>query len=371
MESLIYRDFDLETATKAGYFEPKNDYHRLAPGFWARHLYDADDQIIYFPGSFGQFHAGHLDVCKRAKEKHPGAILVIAPSNSDYLSQKYGKWSVNASNLHRYNNIQRALLESNLCAYIDMDPMLNMTCDQNFTDLLQGWLNEGAGDCRLSNMSHKPIILAGKDRPEFLKLNDLQDLVTVEYYEDRTGASTSSLENKMRQKKKLILRCMTKEEYQLFVEYFHDQYLDIAPLYLDIELGWAEKMAKEVKATHTICKEYAGFLPYIKVSRQFKHPLSDSFFIPVTIPEGAIILDSDVYSGGTRNFMEFNGAKFHALLNAEEFQDELEILDISDFRDPTYAYPFVDISSRCSMQAFDHEFHSHFNQFKSALENLS
>lgn len=368
MDSIIYRDLNPEVAAKCGYFEPKESFKPLAGYPWKNNMVDIYDRVIYFPGSFGTFHEGHISLCKRALEKYPDAMLVIAPSNSDYTAEKYGVWSERASNKHRYQTIRKALSEAGIRAFIDIDPMLNHRCDQNFTDQLEAFLQNGVAE--IGRMMQPPIILSGKDRSAFLVLNAHTDLVCVEWFDDTTGKSTSATENVIREKKNLILRCETKAEFDLFSAHFYDQYQTIRPLYLKDELLAAKAAAKRVKATHTNCKEYADLLPYIKVSRHFKNPLMNSVVQDdFDIPKGAVILDSDIYSGSTRDYIESKGAKLHAVIDLEAHQDKYELLDISDFHDPLFAYPFVDISSRCSMQAFDFDFHKRFNTFKECLNH--
>ncbi|WEM34357.1 hypothetical protein [Xanthomonas phage X1] len=369
MESAIYRDLDPEVAAECGYFEPKEPFNQIFSQPWARAAISAYDQIIYYPGSFGTFHDGHISVIKRALRKYPGAWLVIAPSNSDYASQKYGAWSELASNKHRYDTIKKVLDKHGITASIDIDPMLNNRCDQNFTDQLDAFLAAGkrAG---IYDMAKPPVILCGKDRADFQNLNNYTDKVIVEWFEDTTGLSTSKLENKKRMKKHLILRCVNEEEFNLFCEYFEDQYLTIQPYYLHDEIESAKKAAVMIGATHTNCKEYAGFLPYIKISRHFKNPLENGTVNNWFLPNDAVLLDSDIFTGTTQAWVESMGGKLHGLINLKDWHGVWELLDISDFRKKEWAYPFTDISSRCSMQAFDTAFHDHFNEFKEKLSHV-
>lgn len=370
MESAIYRDLTPEVAAECGYFEPKEPFNQIFDQPWARGLFDIYDQIIYYPGSFGTFHDGHVSVIKRALEKYPNSWLVIAPSNSDYASQKYGAWSELASNKHRYDTIKRVLDEHGIRATIDIDPMLNNRCDQNFTDQLDAFL--AAGHCAgIHKMVNPPVILCGKDRADFQNLNNYTDKVIVEWFEDTTGLSTSKLENKQRMKKHLILRCVNQAEFDLFSEYFKDQYVSLRPYFLEDEIKSAKRTAKMIGATHTNCKEYASFLPYVKISRHFKNPLENGKVDErYWVPKDSVILDSDIFSGSTQDFVVSRGAKLHGLINLRDWHGAWELLDISDFRKKEWAYPFTDISSRCSMQAFDTAFHDHFNEFKEKLSHV-
>ncbi len=366
MDSIIYSKLQPDVAERCGYFRPKDGYqvldHRT---FFNQQDVTADTQIIYYPGSFGTFHAGHVAVCAAAQARYPDALLVISPANSDYAVEKYGAWSELASNKHRYEAIKRAMPR----AVIDVDPMLNMRCDQNFTDLLENYLC--AHELSIAEMRTPPIILTGKDR-DFSELNNHTDQVKVEYVEDTTGLSTSALENKQRRKKLLYLRVHTWEEFELFKKYFDDQYNGIFPIMLEEERRIAKMKIREHGITHTICKDYADFLPYIKVKRCFKNPLEDSIHAPKDsrFDPSMVILDSDVYSGSTKEFIERQGCEFHAIYDLSGHTSDVELLDIDDFRDPEFNYPKVDISSRCSMQAFDFDFHYHFLAFKSELNHV-
>jgi cytidyltransferase-like protein len=367
VESVIYRALKPEVAASCGYFTPKAPFAPLDACSPATVDLDFCDQILYYPGSFGTFHEGHISVCEAAFKKYPNARLVVAPSNSDYTAQKYGAWSENASNKHRYDQIKRMMPD----AIIDHEPMLNFACDHNFTDQLSNFLE--VQGLHLDSMVRTPVILCGKDREDFLGLNAHTYDIKVEHFEDTTGFSTSALPNKQRAKKHLWLRCTTQKEYWLFKEYFADQYKVISPFFLDDELELVNLILPGYGVTHTICKEYAHLLPYIKLSRTFTNPLEDPTFPDrdERILPGMKILDSDIYSGATRDFIvDKCGASMVAMMNLETMQETHELLDISDFRKPDFCYPYVDISSRCSMQAFDYDFHKRFAAFKEALSCL-
>lgn len=367
MESVIYRDLEKSVAERCGYFTPKEKLHLLDQDvFYSDRSVTENTRVIYFPGSFGTFHEGHVAVAKAAMAKHRRSLLVIAPANSDYNVEKYGAWSVRASNKHRYEAIKQALPK----AVIDIDPMLNHRCDQNFTDLLEQFLL-GHG-LTIESMKNPPIILTGKDRADWLHLNDVHSHVKVEYFDDTTGASTSALVDQQRPKKHCKLRCHNARELALFKAYFEDQYLSIEPIYLEEEIERARRAVEAIEISHTICKDYAHLVPYIKLSRNFANPLEDGTHHeddPRFTP-GMVILDSDIYSGSTRDFIERQGCEFYALYNYSGATDKVELLDIDDFRKPDFCYPYVDISSRCSMQAFDFDFHYHFKAFKAELNHV-
>ena len=376
MESAIYSRMDRDAAFECGYFHTKEEFSPIHAYPWKRNLITREDKILFYPGSFGTFHEGHLSVCKRALQEHPDAVLVLAPSNSDYLVEKYGAWSEYSSNLARYRNLINARAKLRMAGFenqvfIDIDPMLNHRCDQNFTDQLLDFLQRGDDIRGFADMETPPVIIAGKDRKNFLGLNDHTSLIKVKWYDDTTGASTSKLENPQRQRAELILRCNHKEEYELFCSHFYDQYTSIKPFYIKDELKQAMAKAKEVGATHTICKEYKDFLEYIPVHRTYKNPLVFTDIEGVHhIKEGMVILDSDIFSGTTFEAVKKRGAQLHALIDLRHKLRTHELLDISDFRKWDWCYPVVDISSRCSMQAFDFDFHKRFDAFKEALSHV-
>jgi cytidyltransferase-like protein len=348
---------------EAGFFKTKAPFLQLGAHQTPSYGIDSSTQVIFYPGSFGTFHEGHVSVVKRARELYPESFIVVSPANADYASEKYGVWSEFASNYHRYKVLKEAV-KTNLIDAIDIDSMLNFTCDHNFTDLLSFFL-ESQG-LSIETMKKPPIILAGKDRHDFTKLNNYTNLVKVVHLDDVTGASTSALVPKMRSKKSLILRCSTKREFDFFAGHFLDQYEKISPLYLEDELYVARQVAERVNATHTNCREYSSFLTYVKVSRKFINPLEDATFSASLSEDvdGKVFLDSDSYSGATRTFMESQGAIFHVVQDLSGTTQNVELLDFSDFKKPNFMYPYVDISSRCSMQAFDTDFHNRFNTFK-------
>lgn len=367
MKSEIYKDLSREVAVECGYFEPKVPHSGVSGKHASKLSPELYDRIVYFPGSFGAFHEGHVSVLRRAIDKYPNSLIVVAPSNSDYAAEKYGAWSEFASNKYRYENIKRVLAEANIEAVIDTGPMLDHVCDHNFTDQLFDFVAPETA----AAMKYPPVILCGKDRSDFMKLNEHTDRVVVDWFDDITGQSTSAIENPQRLKKHLILRCNTFEEFELFREYFDEQYFTIHPFFLKDELVAAKDAAKWCKATHTNCKEYKDFLPYISISRTFENPLEDGKVTSGDVPEGAILLDSDIFSGTTRRYVESKGAKLYGLIHIEDLRVGWELLDISDFLKDEWQYPHTDISSRCSMQAFDVAFHNHFQEFKDKLRHVN
>lgn len=360
----IYKNVPRSKMEDAGYFKPVEPASNISDRF--KFNIPWRGQIVFYPGSFGQFHDGHLSVIKRIEQDYPGALIVISPANSDYSVTKYGAWSTRSSNKMRYDAISKAMKEHCFSPWvIDINSMLNSRCDQNITDSLQMFLEHT--DIDLKEIP-QPIIVSGKDK-DWTILNDHQDIVKVVYYPDVTGRSTSDTVAPLRNLKTLILRVNTVAEWILFKDTFQDQYTEIKPYWLSVELDTAMRMAPHY--THTICKEYSDFLPYISLSRHFINPLEDPFHVnDGNISSDMVILDSDIYSGGTKKHVENCGAKLGAVINLEGFTDKYELLDISDFYKDEFRYPFVDISSRCSMQAFDVAFHNRYDAFMQRLRSM-
>ena len=376
--SYIYHDLSEAVAAQCGYFEPKS-FSPIFHGFsevvkvGSPSPMDKDTLILYFPGSFGTFHQGHAECVRNAvmdaMRITRNVAVVISPANSDYTAEKYGAWSVNSSNKYRFEQIKRFVP----CPlYIDLVPMMNYTSDQNFTDLIDEFVKRNL-DMTVGALTHAPWILCGKDRSSFMQLNDYTNKVKVHFTKGSTDQSTSANLGGMRTKKELILRCETHEEYELFSEYFHDQYTHIEPSFLDVERSVAESYAKYNDIKHTICFDYREFLTYHPVSRMWDNPFEQSkdFLVYPTLtnlPRNTRILDSDIFTGSTRTKMNDLGYNLFTVMDATN-RLNVEIVDISDLRDD-WCYPFVDISSRASMQTFTHEFHERYNNFVKELKAI-
>lgn len=175
--SFIYKDIDLSLIEleSIGYFKPKKDFETIVPGTNHSYCFNKDKPItkdtliIYFLGAFSYTHIGHLKLIKEAYESliSDDVRIVISPANSDYLYSKYGS-NVNVTNVKRFNRLlntiednKEFLGESYNNLIIDLNPMLNMTCDYNFTDLLKNFIE-------VSGFNYEslptPYILCGKDR---------------------------------------------------------------------------------------------------------------------------------------------------------------------------------------------------------------
>lgn len=375
--SFIYSDLTVPDLGSLGWFQPKAPYATLADVNYVKFISQPKaitrtTLVAYFPGCFAQFHEGHLGVVKQAvaycQAVTDDYLVVVAPANSDYTTDKYGKDSLFATNKYRYDRICEVLKDIDGNVAIDLNPMLNYQVDYNFTDLLHGFVTRHVA---YDDLVHVPAIVCGKDRDYFLNLEEATDKLQVMYVDDTTFASSSShiqsVGNTKVVKKNLLLRCNTEAEYELFVKYFHDQYNEIVLALLEDEIQDASRWNDKEKFDITICKDYT-FLPYVKVHRRFDDPLSS---VDGHITEGSFdglkVLDSDVFSGGTRKFIEHSGGSLYTVYDFSDTLDQYELLDIADFYKPEFAYPYVDISSRCSMQAFDLAAHINYNEFQKEL----
>ena len=169
----------------------------------------------------------------------------------------------------------------------------------------------------------------------------------------------------------MYLRCINKEQYILFCFYFKEKYTTIEPIYLKDEIFIAKKIAIENKIQYTNCKEYADFLNYIPYSRTYINPLENTINLKPILNENVTsILDSDVYSGGTKMAFENIGVKFYFVYDLQNKTDEYELLDVLDMYDDKLNYPFYDISSKFSISPFDKEDYKVFNQFKKEMKNI-
>lgn len=360
----IYEKLNIDDALSFGYFKPDADFKPLSNTF--KDNLDVDVRssgIVYFPGSFGSFHKGHRDIADRAMRDYPGYILVIAPSNSSYTSHKYGVWSIRASNKARYDQIKNEMEGAPYQWVINIEPMLNFECDHNFTDLFYHFIEKHE-----VGYDKKHVILFGKDRENFKGIQDHTNDFEVAYYNDTTGHSTSKTPSLNRNKKYCMLRCSNEQEVRIFENFFHDQYEEIIPFYLEDERILAKALVRFFNIKYTNCKEYSDFLIYMKMSRTFKNPLEDGHIEEVPFPEGSSVLDSDVYTGTTEDAINNSGSYLFSVLNLKFLNEKCEIVDFDDFKKEDFCYPYFDISERCSMQAFDQEFHERFNQFKREIK---
>lgn len=380
VESFVYNNIPDVFLDEAGYFNPPVPFKPLSDRNFVININNKkitkDTLVLYYPGSFGFFHEGHYDIVCRAindaKQLTDDYVLVISPANSDYSASKYGNSSF-ASNKHRTNRILSVIGGTDLNIIIDLNPMLNFEVDHNFTDLLDNFIKMNSV-CDIVDMKYTPVIVAGKDR-NFSILNDLTNMVQCWFYDEKVVCSTSKNFTPLPlKKKKLFLRVHTKQEYDLFCSFFSNWYNGIEPIFIKDEIEFVKSLPKNDMYI-TICKDYADLLPYVKLSREYDTPLSEPYhnsYYNKTLEEyiGYTVVDSDIYSGSTRKFVENLGLKMVSYINLEDCTDEVELLDIDDFKKPDFTYPFVDLTSKCSMPVFTLNEHQIYNRFKEKLKML-
>lgn len=353
----------------AGKFEPLGLVNQVYP----KNSFHAKKVIGYFPGCFAEFHAGHISAIQKFTEPLVDPLVVIAPSNANYTFEKYGDVE-QASNKYRFDKIKsfekeldEKIGKGNWC--IDLNPMLNFDRDHNFTDLLEDFLHRHGSS--LDTIEFKPYIICGKDR-DYRKLETVTDKLSVFYAKDTTRESSSRLiaeSPKPRKKKKLFLRVEHEEQYNLFKSWWSEQYESIEPIYLHQELDILE--GKISKFTATCCKDYKHLLPYIHISRRWDNPLMQSDHWTDGHILNLNIVDSDIYTGSTRDFVESKGGQLYSIFDFSGMTDEVEVLDYNDFQKMEFCYPYTDISSRCSMQPFNKSMHEYYNAFREDIGEKS
>lgn len=377
IKSYIYKNLKERDAINSGYFQPKEDWKRLSEDNFINNISNININkktlVAYYPGAFGCFHKGHFDVVKRLynqlKEKSNNFIIVISPSNSDYTIEKYGNTNF-ASNYDRYHKILELNKElSKLNVVIDLNPMLNHRVDHNFTDLLLDFLKNNSID-KLNNH----IIVGGKDR-DYTELNNHSKFIKTIFFKEKVECSTSKdFVPKEIENKKLLLRVHSKEELDIFKKYMNKYYLSINPIYIKEELKKVEELTKKDNKLITICKDYKDNLNYIKISRKFINPLhciehDKNLKNKFKEYKNYTVIDSDIFSGTTKKFIESCGLEFKALIDLSHKKD-YELLDIDDIKDYKFNYPWVDLSYRCSLPPFSREMHDKIKILKDELNKI-
>lgn len=381
IDSYIYKDIDQEQAIEAGYFETTEPWSDRCKVNTIDNLsfrsIGRDTLICYYSGSFGFFHDGHLDVIKRAYEDASKItddfVIVLSLANSEYSFSKYGNSSF-SSNYDRYHRVNeyRALL-SQYNVVIDLNPMLNYRVDHNFTDLMYDFIIKNV-DIDISNLTHKPVIIGGKDK-DYSTLNELTSDVKFWYYDEKVEKSTSKdYVTKEKLKVSLYIRVHTKEEYNIFKSHMSNYYRKITPIYINDEIKDLTRLFKNEKKVITVCKDYGHLFEYIELKRIFDNPLSNSRHDEKDKEkfkkyQGYTVIDSDVFSGGTRTFIQNCGLKFHALIDLSKSKNT-DLLDIDDIKDEHFNYPYVDLSYRCSLPGFTPELHDVIMQLKNDLNSI-
>ena len=384
--SFIFKDIseDLKTLESLGYFEPKQKFFsEIEPGYnfvsniSGNKSINKDTLIVYYTGAFTYFHIGHYNLIVKAyeslKESHPSKDIriVISPSNSDYIFDKYGP-EFNVGNKIRYERIVRFITNQD-CNFlediiIDLNPMLNTKYDYNFTDLLKNFVEKYV---YYKDLENTPYILCGKDKSYFKNLEKHTEKVKVFYSE---GCGTSSSDNLRLigefNKKNVILRVHTKEEFNLFKKYLGDYYSSITPFYIKDEVKYIRELLSNIKPgtynnIYTNCRDYRSFLPYVKVRRCFKHPLDFNPTIEADeIKAGDLYVDSDSFTGLTRNYIKDKGSNLICIYDFRLKQDTHDIVDIDDLYKSDFRYPFYDLSERMGLPIFDKELHKNFNNLR-------
>ena len=389
--SFIYKDIDLSLIEleSIGYFKPKKDFETIVPGTNHSYCFNKDKPItkdtliIYFPGAFSYTHIGHLKLIKEAYESliSDDVRIVISPANSDYLYSKYGS-NINVTNVKRFNRLlntiednREFLGESYNNLIIDLNPMLNMTCDYNFTDLLKNFIE-------VSGFNYEslptPYILCGKDRDYFKGLTEHTDKIKVFYYK---GSSTSSRNFVTSMgtfnRKDVLVRVHSEKQFEIFKKYMFPFYNSIKMSLISSEIDTVNQylLTNPIEPVYTNCKDYLSTgLKYIPISRKFKHPLDTypTIICKDDIPSGSIIIDSDVFSGTTKDFVnnKFN-SKIVAVYDYQKMSEYKDIVDIDDIIKEDFNYPQVDVSERIGIQLFTEELHSIFNNLKAELKQVS
>lgn len=389
--SFIYDDIQsgIQVLKLLGFFKTKKPFQTIVPGINQSYFFNEnkpitkDTLIVYYPGAFSYMHNGHLNLITKAhkilKETSKDIRIVISPANSDYLYDKYGS-EVDVTNLKRFNriieklnnvkNIVPSILDDII---IDMNPMLNMTCDYNFTDLLKNFIE-------VSGFNYEdlptPYILCGKDRSYFQNLNIVTNKVKI-FYDAGTETSSKNFIQYMGtfKRKNVLVRTHTEEQFNVFKKHMY-------PFYNSMQMSLISEEIKLVKnylsvtseeKVYTNCKDYAlDDLKYIPISRKFKHPLDNkpSIVSSVPIESNAIYIDSDIFSGTTERFIKSHGSKIIPIHNYKFQQDKMDIVDIDDILKDDFNYPYVDVSERIGIQLFTNELHQVFNLLKKELKGL-
>lgn len=384
--SFIFKDIseDLKTLESLGYFKPKqNFFSEIEPGYnfisniSGNKSINKDTLIVYYTGAFTYFHIGHYNLIVKAyeslKESYPNKDIriVISPSNTDYIFDKYGP-DFNVTNKIRYERIVR-FLNNQDCNFkediiIDLNPMLNTKYDYNFTDLLKNFVQKYV---YYKDLENTPYILCGKDKSYFKNLEKYTEKVKVFYDE---GCETSSSDNLRLigefNKKNIILRVHTKKEFNLFNKYLGTYYNSITPFYIKDEVKYIRKLISNIKPgtynnIYTNCRDYRSFLPYVKVRRCFKHPLDFNPTIEAdAIDPGDLYVDSDSFTGLTRDYINSKGSNLICIYDFRLKQDTYDIVDIDDLYKSDFRYPFYDLSERMGLPIFDKKLHKNFDNLR-------
>ena len=238
--SFIYSDiiqtYGKNIARKCGYFNTGKDFELLVPyysdiydslfdtlwKYFEKPTINSLTTFMYYPGAFTHFHEGHLDVVKQAynfiSQRTDNFYIVLSPANSDYIKYKYP--DLNITNKSRYDLILESLqtLDKDILSkiIIDLNPMLNMDRDYNFTDLLNNFVTI-YGACYHKGPHY---VICGKDK-NFKILEQYTDKIKIFYGEMKIEKHSKDLiKAQPFQKKNCILRFNEVKELTLFKNSF-------------------------------------------------------------------------------------------------------------------------------------------------------
>ena len=242
--SFIYSDiiqtYGKKIARKCGYFNTGKDFELLVPyysdiydslfdtlwKYFEKPTINSLTTFMYYPGAFTHFHEGHVDVVKQAyhfiSQRTDNFYIVLSPANSDYVKYKYP--DLNITNKSRYDLILESLqsLDKDILSkiIIDLNPMLNMDRDYNFTDLLNNFVTI-YGACYHKGPHY---VVCGKDK-NFKILEQYTDKIKIFYADMQIEKHSKDLiKAKPFQKKTCILRFNEVKELTLFKKYFKGYY---------------------------------------------------------------------------------------------------------------------------------------------------
>lgn len=249
--------------------------------------------------------------------------------------------------------------------------MLNHRVDQNFTDFLFDFLIKNIkGLKNIKDMKYKPTIIGGKDR-DYSILNEINSLIEFLYFDEKIEISTSkNFIQKNKKKCKLFLRVNNEKEFLIFFKYMKFFYESIEPIYIKDEINFLKNQYKNKKNIITICKDYKDLFDYKKVSRIYDHPLSKPYHKINNIDfKNKIVIDSDIFSGLTRDYITKFASDFIALKDLSN-QEYVELIDIDDMKNEFFNYPYVDLSSKCSLPPFTPKMHDIIKNLKMELNKI-
>ena len=386
--SFIYDEISSDTdKTKIGYFkttltaftelEPKLNFD-YSLGSIKKEI-KSDTIVLYYCGAFTYFHKGHYSLINKAynefKTENNDVRVIISPANSSYIYQKYGP-EYNVGNKIRFERIISYFKYCD-CSFlediiIDMNPMLNMICDYNFTDLIKNYIEKYLS---YESLKNTPYILCGKDKSSFKNLELYTDKLKI-YYDKGCETSSSEILKDLPKfdKKNIILRVHNIEEFKIFKKFMESKYESITPVLIKDEIKYVLNIAdkairsKKYNNIYTNCKNYKDILEYVRVTRAFSHPLDGNPKIESpTIKPGDLYIDSDCFSGTTKKHIESFGSTLISLHDFRLKQSTHDIVDIDDLYKSNFSYPHYDLSERMGLPLFNTEMHDRIQDLKDSL----